>query len=1073
MAQETLLQPGGAAGKDTHLAKNFPTTNYGSDDWGKVERDAEGSILCHMLFQFDLSGLSVSSGTGVAFAALFWRNAWWASGGTRPVTRKAHRITAEWNEGEATWNNRKSGVGWGTAGGDFESSAAHSRVEQADDGLAVDQWHCHALTQLVRDWLDEVCANYGVLIRYEDETSADTWAGVRTSDRTTASERPFLWVENFDSPMHLLPIGEGYDTDWEAGAIKDKAEAVRLPPSLSAGVEPLDNLLRSPTSGEVWHRQSFTTTGNVPAGAVISSVKVKARASRYSTSGNTEINLGVRVGASTCMHGAGGTTLYSWSSVEREWTTNPTTGQAWTAAEVNAMEPVIERTGGSVACRLSRLYVEVTYEPAVETDSGAVDKERAGYYRLERIFGKPGSGHPQWGWKWYPGVEASLAGQDSGAAAESASIAHHLVAAEEAGAAADALIEPPPVEHDRADPAQAADLAALWCEIALLDDQVTGDDGAVLELNPLAGADAGAAADIAQTPVGSYEDADAALGADAETGLSAELAGISDAAAALESAQRIAILSRHIARCTIESSLDALADAFDLALAESDPSDPLTPRAQAWHSLGEGDLVQVRLGLAGVGMDDYGVFRIDGAAARRSEASLSTELHGRDRAALLIEERWRSASGFRIGAYEEQDPTQLTRPTCRTIAGRLAALVGLGLVWEAPDYPLKEFSIRPDEPISSALGRLLEPLRRSRRYRSDAWVDGDNLVVRRRGDGPIVGALDCRQGLVRSITRERQPAVGEIVVRGGTEVVLTVYDADSDRDHGETEASQVQIEDDGSGRRVVKTFIRQSDGRWVQSQDETEEQTYEEVSEGGRWTGRLLVASKTTVKSNLHLPAPKTERRVTRLGYDDAHRLVLREEETFELSSGEWAPRGKTLIRYEQATPTDVRVTTTEWKIVAGKPRVKSGFPRSVEQPGTLQSGLRTASSPDHAWASNEDGSAPQQVRASEVTVQYEGRATGTPDGLPIEVSLPSLMSHAACQQIADDIASESGLWRYRLELFWPRPLPYRKGDRVTLSNLPAEMPDMTAVATRVRTDFDVERAAWTHDVQLECWGES
>ncbi len=69
---------------------------------------------------------------------------------------------------------------------------------------------------------------------------------------------------------------------------------------------------------------------------------------------------------------------------------------------------------------------------------------------------------------------------------------------------------------------------------------------------------------------------------------------------------------------------------------------------------------------------------------------------------------------------------------------RLAAFyrVGLGLVWDAPDYPLKEFTVRPDESVSSALNRLLGPLQVTRRYRTDAWVDSDNLVVRRRGNGP-------------------------------------------------------------------------------------------------------------------------------------------------------------------------------------------------------------------------------------------------------------------------------------------------------------------------------------------------
>jgi hypothetical protein len=82
-------------------------------------------------------------------------------------------------------------------------------------------------------------------------------------------------------------------------------------------------------------------------------------------------------------------------------------------------------------------------------------------------------------------------------------------------------------------------------------------------------------------------------------------------------------------------------------------------------------------------------------------------------------------------------------------------------------------------------------------------------------------------------------------------------------------------------------------------------------------------------------------------------------------------------------------------------------------------------------------------------------------------------MSDSACQQIAEDMASESGQWLYQFELFWPRPLPYRKGDSVTLTYLPADMPDMVAIITRVRTRFSVAEVAWTHDISLEAWAES
>ena len=1102
MASESLLQPA-AAGKDAELREASPGSNYGGYASMYINR-ATTAARYRALIQWDLSGLGVTQGSQIAFARMLLHPAQGPTG-TFPATAQAKRLIASWVESEVSWNNRQSGVGWSSAGGDFDAATIDSQDINTGVRDNANCWFSFLLTQLIRDWLDGAYSNFGLLLKLDQDQAASTTVGFRTSDHATASERPILWVENKNSPMNLVPTGPGYYQQWQNPSYgMPHYEAVCLPPNLGAGVEPLDDFSRSINSSAAGMIESFVTSGGVPDSASISSVKVAARVRRYASTGYTEGQVGLRVGGADCWHATGFTENAGvWTEVAREWTTNPATGQPWTAAEANALEPLIKRTGGSVSCRMCRMYVEVTFSEVtaksgsdsgqaaeasasvlqftakVASDFAATDKERAGYYTLERMFYIPeGPGGPPWQWVFHPGVEASYTQQQEGAATEGAGqVVHNQVAVSDSGTLTDQKVEPPVVEHLRQEPGAGVDLADLWYEIALSDSNVGGDDQAVIEINPVGASDAGAGADLAQTPVGSYETADAGVAADAHVGLTAELSEIADAATAVESAQRIAILSRHIIECSIESSLEALADAFDLTLVESDPSDPLTPKAQAWRSLNEGDLVQVRLGLAGLGMDDYGTFRIDGAAVSVSERQLVTELHGRDKAALLIEERGRDVGGFRFGAYPEQDATQATRPYCSSIAHQLAARVGLGLVWDAPSYSLKEFTVRLDESVSSALSRLLGPLQVSRRYRTDAWVDGDNLIVRRRGNGPVVGALDCRQGLIRSIARERQPTVGEVTVRGGTEVVRTTYVPEDHREEkgSDKRESQVEIEDDGSGHRVVRTYLQQPDGTWVQTQEEVEDQEFQEVWDGDRWIGRVLLESETTITTNMHLSTRKTERRITRLRYDAEWRLIRREESkrVYDSESNEFELKEKSLVRFEQITPTDVRTTTTEWKVVSGDLKVKSGYPTRVEQPGTLQSALHTSSSPDNAWDQKEDGTQPERWRKVEETKQYEGHATGTIGGIPREHSDANLMSDGACHQIAEDMASESGQWLYQFELFWPRPLPYRKGDRVTLSHLPADMPDMVAIITRVRTQFSVPQAAWTHDISLEAWAES
>jgi hypothetical protein len=776
---------------------------------------------------------------------------------------------------------------------------------------------------------------------------------------------------------------------------------------------------------------------------------------------------GFQVGTDNAVNKSGGTYTY-----------------AGLALKSGATASTVLKTGADLAAGTDTAATSQFGGTPAVTDSGASTKDEAGYWReVHRYYIPEGPHGPPFEWVWYHGVEAEIAGAaESGGAIDSAAVVVNLVAGTlESAAGVDATTEAPPVTHIQLEAGAGLDTGSFFYDLGVKADasSTAANDSVMVEINPIAGTpDAGTGADQHAGSIGLVPQAEVGAGAEAAADLRTTLAG-SQTAAGAERATRIAILSRHIIECSIESSLDALADGFDLTLVESDPSDPLTPKAQAWRLLGEGDLVQLRLGLAGLGFDDYGVFRIDSTAVRVSERQILTELHGRDQAALLIEEYVGDSGGaqFAYGAYPEQDPIQLTRPNCSNIACLLADRVGLGLVWDAPDYPLKEFAVRSDESVSGALNRLLGPLQVSRQCRTDAWVDGDNLIVRRRGNGPVIGALDCGQGLIRSITRERQPAVGEVIVLGGTEVIRTTY---LPEDHGQEKGSdkresQVEIEDDGSGHRVVRTYLQRPNGIWVQTQEEVEDQDFQEVWDGDRWIGRVLLESRTTITTNMHLSTRKTERRITHLSYDGEYRLIRREESkrVYNSESHEFELKEKSLVRFEQITPTDVRTTSTEWKVVGGELKVKSGYPTRVEQPGTLQSALHVSSSPDHAWDQKEDGSQPQRYRAVEQTRQYQGSAMGIPDGIPREHSDANLMSDGACQQIAEDMACESGQWLYQFELFWPRPFPYRKGDCVTLTDLPADMDDVVAIITGVRTRFSVAEAAWTHDISLEAWAES
>ena len=533
--------------------------------------------------------------------------------------------------------------------------------------------------------------------------------------------------------------------------------------------------------------------------------------------------------------------------------------------------------------------------------------------------------------------------------------------------------------------------------------------------------------------------------------------------------------------CEIDSRLGNLADSLDLSLVEEDSGTPAAPVAQAWRTLDQGDLIRVRLGLNGSGLLDYGIFRVDECALEAHESSWRTRVQGRDKAALLVEERAQEGYGF--GTWCEDDPEEFTYPSARSLAKTIAARVGLGLIWDAPNYTLTSFTLQPEESASQALGRLLEPLRASRRYYVDAFLDGEDLVVRRRGNGANMGTIDCSLGQVRSIRRARQPSVGEIAVYGAAYVYLTTYEHGTkqsktgagDTGEGEPQASVRTVEESPT-HRVVETGIVQGSGEFVLITRETEDLTYQDVTDAdGNWLGRVLLESRTLEVCDLHTDKPKRARKKTSFGYDDQWRLVLRDERTSEYQDdGTLKKTGHVVTRFEQVTPTDVRTVTTEFKVGAdGTETVKKGFPKWEQAPGMLQSSIRQAPDPDGKWDDQPDGSTPGNTKKTEHTAQYQGAADGG-GSLPRVHRNDSLVGSAICQQIADDLAGESGKWVYAVSLFWPRPFSYRKGQKVTLTNLPGGCPDLAdAIITGIRTHYDEGEAVWTHEVELECWRDT
>lgn len=94
---------------DAYIYELNPNTNYGSAG-NLYVREHTNPNDARILLSFDLSSLA---GKTVKSARLRLHLANWSGSG---ATLTARRLLVDWIEGQATWNNRQTGVAWNTAG---------------------------------------------------------------------------------------------------------------------------------------------------------------------------------------------------------------------------------------------------------------------------------------------------------------------------------------------------------------------------------------------------------------------------------------------------------------------------------------------------------------------------------------------------------------------------------------------------------------------------------------------------------------------------------------------------------------------------------------------------------------------------------------------------------------------------------------------------------------------------------------------------------------------------------------------------------------------------------------------
>lgn len=344
-----ILQP--SPGADTHLDSGSPTTNMSGLTTLQNYADA-ASAYRRVLLRFDVASLGLAADDVISGFIVLWNNG--SDGGSLPASFDVHRVTSEWAAAEATWNNRKAGTPWGTAGGDF-AAAVELSYQIASPLTADGNQRRLDLTELIKAWLAGTDPNHGLITIINPLPSATTWIRFRSSEHTTALQRPMLWIEDTASPIHLAPTGNGYYNQWTKDGFADAWRCLLDAPGYQ------DNFTTRVRASAANQKQSWVVRAGVPANAVISAVRLRVNGATYS-GGPTNIRVGFRLGGTDCWHGTNivfPNNIYA--DYERDWATNPATQQPWLPGEANSIECIAEQLSSSPMGCISRSDVEVIF----------------------------------------------------------------------------------------------------------------------------------------------------------------------------------------------------------------------------------------------------------------------------------------------------------------------------------------------------------------------------------------------------------------------------------------------------------------------------------------------------------------------------------------------------------------------------------------------------------------------------------------------------------------------------------------------------------------------------------------
>ncbi|MBC2717149.1 MAG: IPTL-CTERM sorting domain-containing protein [Desulfobacteraceae bacterium] len=181
-ADELVLQPDGATGKDAMITTTPPDNNFGSGSALTVNYG--GTSLNHGLIEFNLSAIPIGATIDSVTLELFE----YSNCGLNQNLIEAHLNSGSWDETTVTWNSAPA----------YDPAVLATNTGET----AACDWLIFDVSSAVTDWVNGT-PNYG--FRITGPASGNVIKFIPSSDYTTPADRPILRINYTTAAPQSIP----------------------------------------------------------------------------------------------------------------------------------------------------------------------------------------------------------------------------------------------------------------------------------------------------------------------------------------------------------------------------------------------------------------------------------------------------------------------------------------------------------------------------------------------------------------------------------------------------------------------------------------------------------------------------------------------------------------------------------------------------------------------------------------------------------------------------------------------------------------------------------------------------